>query len=107
MLENEKSILGGIKGSVPEEKTYKVLKCFMRNEVSTSPIQSISFSPNVYHNIKGTKLQKYTLRSLTKFDQDTRKGKKGNDDDELRRKANKRRPMQIEKDIETQPVSVL
>ena len=48
------------------------------NEVSTSPIRSSSFCPNDYHIIKGTKHQKDTLRSLTKFDQDIFKGKKEN-----------------------------
>ena len=54
----------------------------MQNEVSTNPIQSISFSPNVSHNSKGTKHQKDTLRGLTKNDQATPKEKKEIKDDE-------------------------
>ena len=43
----------------------------MHNEVSTSPIQTISFSPKVSHDITGTKHQKDPLKSLKKCDQDT------------------------------------
>ena len=55
---------------------FNFLQCFMHNEVSTSPILTISLSSNVSHNIKGLKHQKETLSSLTKLDQDTLKGKK-------------------------------
>ena len=79
----------------------------MRNEVSTSPICSIYFSPNVYHDIKGIDHQKYTLRSLTNFDQNTPKGKleKGNNDDQAWQKANKQTPTQTQtkKGVEIQP----
>ena len=36
----------------------------------------------VYHNMKGTKPRKDTLKSLTKFDQDTPKGKKENNEND-------------------------
>ena len=55
MFEKLESIIGGIKGDSPEEKKLKILKWFMHNEASTSPICSISFSPNVSQNIKGAK----------------------------------------------------
>ena len=77
MLEKEESIIDGNKGNASEKKMFKILEWFMHHEVSTSPIQSISFSPNISHNSKGTKHQKDTLRGFSKVDQDTPKGKKG------------------------------
>ena len=53
----------------------------MHNEVSTSPIQSSSFCPNVQYNVKGNKQHKDTLTSLMKVDQDNPKEKKGDKDD--------------------------
>ena len=97
MLEKEESIIGGIKGDTPEEKKFKILKWFVHIEASTSPIRSISFSPNVSQNIKETKNKKDTLRNLTKFGQDPPKGKKGRYDDKPWHKANTQKPTQTKK----------
>ena len=76
LLESEESVVNDIKGDTSEEKTYKILKWFIQNEIPANPIRSTSLSPNVTRNIKGTEYQKHTLRSLIKRGQDTFKGKK-------------------------------
>ena len=83
-------MVGCIKEDTLEEKTRKIIRRFMHNEVSTSPM-----------NVKGNKHQKDMLSSLTKINQDTSKGKTGNKDDLHGRKA-KPKPKQTE--VETQQV---
>ena len=76
MLEKEENIIGNINEDNPDKKTNKIIRWFMFNEVSTSPLRPSSSLPNDQHIVEGKKHQDDTLYSLTKIDQNTHTGKK-------------------------------
>ena len=52
MLENEENIIGNIQGNTTEERPFKIVKWFIHNEASTSPIRLTSFNLDVSSKIK-------------------------------------------------------
>ena len=93
MLEKEENIISNTDGKSTEERTFKIVKWFVHNEASISPIRLTSFNPDVSANIKGTKNKNDKLRSLTKSDEDTPRGKKGKRNDKPRQKDNTKRAL--------------
>ena len=47
LLEKEEYIISGFQDDTSEEEAFKILKWFTTHEVFTSPIQTISCSPDI------------------------------------------------------------
>ena len=81
MLDNEDYIVAKIKEKNPAKTENKIIKWFMFNEISTSPLHPSNFLPEWQQCHEGGRDQNDTLQSLTNLDQNTPTGKKKRQND--------------------------